>query len=249
MQPGRGFALLDFWRGAREVYRSIFSLLHEREFIGMLRLPVWANMLVFALLIGIGWLLLQPLYTSAFATEWWLADGLRSRNAEHGPALWLTVTWLVLGMPLLEALAGALCEPLHLAAERAMFGKGPDLGLHRGTIARLRDRAKLCAVCLLLWPPALAIVLVPWIGLPLVLLLGAAIAAAVWSEQPMARRGLDLRQRLLVVWRNRWRALGVGFALQAAAAVPPLNLLGLSAIATVAASSAYVQFEKQASKR
>lgn len=244
MHPGRGFALVDFGRGVREVYRSVFSLLHEREFIGMLRLPVFANMLVFALLIGIGWLGLQPLYASAFAADWWLADGLRRANAEHGPALWLAVTWLVLGMPLLEALAGALCEPLHLATERAMLGKGDDPGIRRGTIARLRDRAKLCAVTLLLWPACLAIALIPWLGLPFVLLLGAAIAATVWFEQPMARRGLDLRARLRLVWRNRWRALGIGAALQVAAAVPPLNLLGLGAIATVAASSAYLQFDK-----
>jgi uncharacterized protein involved in cysteine biosynthesis len=237
--------VIDHGRGVREVYRSVFSLLHEREFIGLLRVPVLANMLVFALLIGIGWLGLQPLYASVFATEWWFLDSLRRAHDGHGPALWLAVTWLVLGMPLLEALAGALCEPLHLAAERAMFGKGEAPGARRGAIARLRDRARLCAIALLMWPLTLAIALIPWVGLPFVLLLGAAIAALVWFELPMARRGLDLRARLRLVWRNRWRALGVGAALQVAAAVPPLNLLGLSAIATVAASSAYMQFEKR----
>lgn len=224
--------------------RAPFALLHHREFIGRLRVAVWANALGFSLLMAAGYFVLWPWFLAAFASDWWLADSVRATNGKRGPVLWLVTSWLVLGPPLLEMLAGALQEGLLDATERAMLGDGAVTRAPRGLLARLRDRAKVGAVALLLWPFALLLVLVPWVGLPLVGVLGAAIAAAVWFELPMARRGLDLPQRLGLLWRNRWRALGVGFGVQLAAGVPFLNLLGLSPVATVAASSAYLQFGK-----
>jgi hypothetical protein len=232
-------------RGLAEVHRATFALGHGREFVGLLRVPVWSNAIVCIALAAVGALLLWPWFGSAFTTPWWLVDGLREANRDRGPALWLAATWLVLGHPLLEAFAGALQEPLHTAAERAMLGAAPPPVPGRGWLPRLRDRARLCLVALAIWPLALLLVLIPYAGLPLVALLGSAIAALVWFEQPLAQRGFGLLPRFAVVWHNRWRALGVGLGVQFAAAVPFVNLLGLSAVATVAAASAYLKFDKQ----
>ncbi|MEO6597129.1 MAG: hypothetical protein ABIP94_20485, partial [Planctomycetota bacterium] len=59
---------------------------------------------------------------------------------------------------------------------------------------------------------------------------------------------VDLHHRLLLLRHNRWRALGVGFGLQLAAAVPFVNLLALAPTGTIAATSSYLHFEKQASQ-
>jgi hypothetical protein len=48
------------------------------------------------------------------------------------------------------------------------------------------------------------------------------------------------------VWRHRWRALGLDAGVQLATAVPFLNPLALAPIATIAASSAHLQFTKGA---
>jgi uncharacterized protein involved in cysteine biosynthesis len=243
-RPSRGFWLADLWRGLREVYRSVFALLHEREFIGRLRLPVAVNTLAFALLVGLGWWLLAPAFAAAFAAEWPLFDGRRATLAHSGTALWLATSGLLLGPPLLDVVAGAVQEPLRQALERRWLGPAATATTD-GELLRLRDRVRVLLAALALWPLALGIVLLPWCGLPLVLLLGGAIAAVVWFEPPMAARGLDLRRRLALLWRNRWRALGTGLGLQLAAAVPFVNLLALAPVATLAAGASYLQFDKQ----
>jgi hypothetical protein len=242
-RPSRGFWLADLWRGLREVYRAVFALLHEREFIGLLRLPVAVNLLAFVLVLGCGWWLLAPAFTNAFAHAWPLLDGRRTALGSTGPALWLATSGLLLGPPLLDVLAGAPQEPLRQALERRWLGS-PEAAGASGELLRLRDRVRVLLVALVLWPFALGLVLVPWCGLPLVLLLGGAMAAVVWFEPPMAARGIDLRRRLDLLWRNRWRALGTGLALQLATAVPFVNLLGLAPVAMLAATAGYLQFDK-----
>lgn len=237
-------AIADAWRGMREVHRAVFALLHERAFIGMLRLPVAANLLCFLALFAGGAFALAPLYTAAFVGPWWLADGWRAAVADHGPALWLLATALLLGPPLLDVAAGGLQEPLRAATERAMLGPPRQDAADHGVL-RLRERAQVLAAALLALPFVLLLVLVPWVGLPTVLVLGAAAAAIVWFEPPMAVRGCALRERLWLLWRNRWRALGVGAGLQLAVFVPFVNVLALAPIATIAATSAFLQFDRR----
>lgn len=222
---------------------ALFALLHGKEFIGLLRAPVAMNVLAFLLVFLGGWLVLVPWYDAVFATPWWLLDGLRHARREVGTNLWLCTTWLLLGPPLFDLVAGGVQEPLRDATERRMLGAPrtppPDHG-----VLRLRERARLLLWLLLAWPLCLGLVLLPWVGLPLVILSGAAVAAVVWLEPPMAPRGLDLRQRLHLVRCHPCRSLGLGLALQLAAAVPFVNLLALAPIATIAATATFLQFDK-----
>ena len=244
LRPGLGAPPADLWRGVREVHRAVFALLHERAFIGRLRLPVAANLLAFVLVyVGGAWLL-TPWCTTAFAAAWPVLDGVRQASADHGPTRWLTACALLLGPPLLDVVCGALQEPLRLATERTMLGpEHGDDATH--TVLRLRERAHVLAASLLALPAVLALALVPYVWLPLLVALGAAAAAVVWFEPPMAERGLALPARLEVLWRNRWRALGVGLGLQLAVFVPFVNVLALAPVATIAATSAYLQFDKR----
>jgi uncharacterized protein involved in cysteine biosynthesis len=238
-----GASPLAFGRGVRDVGSALFALLHGRQYVGLLRLPVLANAITLLGLLLLAWTFLLPHFDAAFASPWWLFDGLRERHRHAGANLWTCTTWLLLGPPLLDLIAGPWQEPLRLATERRMLGeRSPP---PRAGLLRLRERARLLLWLLLLWPPALLLVLLPWVGLPLVAALGAAVAAVVWFEPPMAPRGLALRQRLALLWRHRWRSLGVGLALQLAAAVPFVNLLALAPLATVAATAVYLQFDKR----
>lgn len=243
LRPGRGNAFVDLLRGLGDVGGAGFALIHERVFVGRLRLPVLGNLVAFVVLVAVGVLWLSPLCQAAFAMPWWLLDSVREATKARGPALWLLTIVLLLGPPLLDVACGALQEPLRVATETAMLGPPRGVPDEHGVL-RLHERAQVLAAALLALPIALAAALVPYAGLPFVLLLGAAMAAVVWFEPAMVVRGLGLRARLRMLWSNRWRALGVGAGLQLAVCVPFLNLLGLAPIATIATTAAYLQFEK-----
>jgi uncharacterized protein involved in cysteine biosynthesis len=244
LQPGRTTWWRDLGSGFYTVHRSVFALLHERAFVGQLGLPVASNLLVFTSLVLVGAVLLAPWFSAFFAGPWWLLDGWRASYATAGPGYWLLTTWLLLGPPLLDVLVGLFQESLRRATEVAMLGPERERTA-APRVLRVRERAQVLAYALVLWPFALFVALLPWIGLPVVVTLGAVSAAVVWFEPPMAARGLGQRRRLQVLWQNRWRALGTGLGLQLAAAVPFVNLLALAPVATLAATAAYLQFDKR----
>lgn len=246
LHPGRTTWWRDLGGGVRSVHHAVFALLHERAFIGRIGLPVASNLVVFALLLAIGLWLLVPWFAAVFAGPWWLLDGWRAHHAAAGTGYWLMTTWLVLGPPLLDVLAGVFQEPLRRATETAMLGPERAGSATPPRVLRVRERAKVLAMALVVWPLALFTALLPWLGLPVVTVLGAISAAVVWFEPPMAARGLDLRRRLSLLWQNRWRAFGTGLGLQLAAAVPFVNLLALAPVATLAATAGYLQFDKDA---
>jgi hypothetical protein len=241
-RAGRGLALADVCRGLREVFRAVFALLHGKEFIGLLRWPIAANAIAFVLLLLGGWFLLAPCFAACTA---WLFELLHAEGPEAAAHLWLLCTWLLLGPPLLDVLTGAVHEPLRVATELRMLGPASRPSAPDGLL-RFRDRIRILALASVALPVVLLVSLLPWVGLPVVIAAGAASAAIVWFEPPMAARGLALRARLGLLWQNRWRALGTGAGLQLAAAVPFVNVLVLAGVATVAATASYLQFEKQA---
>ena len=244
-RAGRGLGLADVWRGLRDVFRAVFALLHGKEFIGLLRWPITANAIAFALLLLGGWFLLEPLFAACTSSTWWVFDGLRAGRADAVTHLWLLCTWLLLGPPLLDVLTGAVHEPLRVATELRMLGSARRPSAPDGLL-RFRDRIRILALALAAWPVVLVVSLVPWVGLPIAIVVGAASAAIVWFEPPLAARGHALRARLQLLWQNRWRALGTGTGMQLAAAVPFVNVLVLAGVATVAATASYLHFEKRA---
>lgn len=236
LRAGPGNAALDVLRGLDDVRRAVFALLFEREYVGVLRGPIVANAVATALLVLAGWLWLAPAFGRWFASA-------QATSAHHGPHLWLTAAWVALGPPLLDLLAGFAQEPVRRATEHHMLGACPAAAA--ASRRPLSERAQLVLGGVAVLPVAMALVLLPWVGVLLTLVLGAAVAALVWFEAPLAARGLTLPQRLVVLRRNRWRALGAGLGVQFAAAVPFVNVLGLAPIATIAATSAYLHFDKR----
>jgi hypothetical protein len=228
LQVGRGNAFLEVARGFLDVRRAVFVMLFDREFIGKLRLPVAVNAIGFLAIVLLGWFWLTPAFESAFA-------GKPEADARLGTHLWLMAVWLTAGPPLLDLLAGWAQEPIRRATEQHMLGatvtNPPSGGAH------LLDRLQMLLLVGMATLLAMALVQIPWIGLPLTVLLGGAVAGLVWLQNPQAIRGSKLRERLELIRRT-------GLALQVAAAVPFVNVLGLLPIATMVSTSAYLHFDK-----
>lgn len=54
LRPGRGNAFVDLLRGLGDVGGAGFALIHERVFVGRLRLPVLGNLVAFVVLVAVG---------------------------------------------------------------------------------------------------------------------------------------------------------------------------------------------------
>lgn len=223
--------VLDVLRGIDDVRRAVFAMLFEREFVGVLRGPIAANMAATAAIVAAGWLWLLPAFESHFASQ-----------GESGSHLWLLAVWLGAGPSLLDLMAGWAQDPIRRATEQHMLGATPTHpGRARPSLLDTMQMLMLAGIAVLLM---LGLVLVPWVGLPLCAVLGAAVAAIVFMQPPLAVRGMPLRQRLVALRQQPWRALGTGFGLQLAAGVPFLNVMALLPVATIAATSTFLHMTK-----
>lgn len=223
--------LADILRGLDDVRRAVFVLMFEREFVGALRGPVLVNMAAATLLGSVGWLWLLPAFEAHFLSR-----------GEPGAHLWLLAVWLGAGPSLLDMLAGWAMGPIRRAAERHMLGATPARPPRQGP--RLVERVQLLMLAAAAVILMLGAALIPWVGLPFCVALGAAVSATVYMQPPLAVRGLPVGARLEALRRQPWRALGAGMGLQLAAFVPFLNVLALLPVATVTATSTYLHMDK-----
>ena len=245
LRPGRGSWLLDIGRGLLLVWRSVGQTLHHRAFVGLLKLPIAANLVAAATLAAGAVLVFGPL-RALFAAPWPLLDGWRQAQQDRGPVVLLLVTVWLLWPVWFEVVGGALLEPLVAAAERAIGGPRMRAGAAPDALAaRVHRRARMLALQVLLLPLAWLLALLPWVGLPLVFAASAAMAAAAWLAVPAERRGLSPPEQHGDLRRNWPLAFGYGAGLQFAVLVPLLNVLLLAPVAAVGASALHFRFDKQ----
>jgi len=237
LHVGRRNGLLDLLRGLDDVRRAVFAMLFEREFIGLLRLPVAMNALAVGVAVLLGWFVLLPAFVETDAGHGGQGGGLDT------PHLWLIASWLTVGPVVLDTVAGWAQTPLRRATEKHMLGATV---VERRPKPRLLERLQLLLVSGMALPLAMAAMLLPWVGFAIALVIGAVVAAIVWLQAPLAERGLTQRQRFELLRRNPWRAFGTGLGLQMLAGIPFANLLALEPIAAIAGTSAFLQFDKGA---
>lgn len=171
----------------------------------------------------------------------WLLPAFEARFDEANAAsahLWLMALWLGAGPAVIDLLAGWAMDPIRRATEQHMLGATPTKTTCSGP--SFFDRLQLLALSAFAGVVMMGLVLVPWVGVPLCVLLGAAVASVIYMQPPFAVRGVLLAARIRRLREQPWRALGAGLGLQIAAAVPFLNLLALLPVATVAATSTYI---------
>lgn len=237
IEPGRSFAPFELVSGFAEVIRALFALVHGRQFTGQLGRPLIANALAFAAVFALFWFGLLPAYESWFAGD---------PDATNDAGLWALATAVLLAPPLLELFAGPAQERLLAISELAILGVDPaDSDAGPGTALRLRDRLIVLAAAVAMLPLLLAVVQLPWVGVPIAIATGAVVAAITWLEPPLARAGYDLKQRIALLRQNPWRTVGLGIGLQTALVVPFFNLLMVSSVAAVASTCTFLRFAKQ----
>ena len=131
------------------------------------------------LLGSVGWLWLLPAFEAHFLSR-----------GEPGAHLWLLAVWLGAGPSLLDMLAGWAMGPIRRAAERHMLGATPARPPRQGP--RLVERVQLLMLAAAAVILMLGAALIPWVGLPFCVALGAAVSATVYMQPPLAVRGLPV---------------------------------------------------------
>ncbi len=231
----RSNAFVEFSSSILDVRRAVFAMLFEREFINKLRRPIAINLVGVLTIALLGLLWLNPAFTEAFARD-------PEPSASNHRHLWLIAVWLTAGPALLDLLAGWAQDPIRRATEFHMLSA--TMTVPPATGLRILDRMQLLLLIGIATLVGMALILIPWFGIAATILLGSAVAGVVWLLPPQAVRGITLRESLRVILRNPWRTLGTGFGLHIAAAIPFVNLLALSPLATIAGTSAYLRFDK-----
>ncbi|MGE3174301.1 MAG: EI24 domain-containing protein [Planctomycetota bacterium] len=246
LPAGRGLWPADLLRGFKTLTLAGLQVLHHRAFVGRIGVPIAGNAVgVIVLAVGLG-MLWAPV-ADLFAAEWPLLDGWRAANTTAGPARLLLATAWTLWPVWLEAVTGALVEPLAATAEVAIGGPGMQAAapsVPGALTERLQRRARVVTFQLLLLPAAWLLALVPYVGLPLVFVATAAVAGGLWTELPAERRGRSHREHLADLRRNWPLVLGYGMALQLLLLVPIANFVVLAPAAAVGASVLYFRFDK-----
>ncbi len=249
IKPGNGFFLADLIHGFTIFFRSAFMLIHRKEFVGKLSLPVLANIVALIILFaGIGWSLWE-FFAWTFTLDWgwmdWLREGLDW--VDEAVAFILALICVIFLAPVvIETVTAPFLEPLAEASEKMIGGpkmKALDTSLWHAILHGLKASAQILAVQILVLMPCLILAMFG-IGTILAVIVSAFFNALVWFELPFTRRGYNLRTRFRVLRHNWPRAMGYGLAFQVGLFIPFFNFLLLTPTATVAASILYFHFEK-----
>ncbi|MFK7742079.1 MAG: hypothetical protein AB8H80_17315, partial [Planctomycetota bacterium] len=177
---GRRNPVMDFLRGVDSVRRAMLAILYAREFIGILRVPVLVNLAAAGLLATLSFFWLLPAFATSFARN-------AASDSYSGPHLWLLAVWFSAGPALMDVLTCWVLDPIRRATEQHMLGATPTETVRTGP--PLLDRLQMLLLAGIATPITMALVGVPYVGLPLAAMIGAAITAVVWMQPPMAVRG------------------------------------------------------------
>ena len=154
-------------------------------------------------------------------------------------AVGLVVVGVWLLVPLLHPLLLApFLDPLAAAVERQVLGAAPPRS-GRGALAGLVGLLGFALLVALLQAALIVVgfVLAPsGVGLVLVSVLNAWLAALTWLDHPLARREFGTGARLAFVRRHWALALGLGLGYQVGLWIPVFNLLLAGPAAAVAAT-------------
>jgi uncharacterized protein involved in cysteine biosynthesis len=232
------FELLD---GFLCVPFAALRLLHDRAFVGRLKLPILVNVVAFVVVLASLFFGSRALLLAAFGdgtAASWLA-GIGSILAA------LLVTFL-LGPVIVESAVSPFLDGLAEATERVHTGRpmsAANTGAWRGIVLGAKASARVLLVQLLLLAPLLLLA-ATGVGAIVAVLVSAWLCALVWFDVPCGRREYSLRDRRRLLLHNWARALGFGLAFQLGMLLPVFNLFLLTPTAAVAVSALYFRCAK-----
>ncbi len=220
-------------------------LSNRPEFIGKLKLPVAANLVVVTgTAVGL-WFAFSALFAE-IAGE---GDLLGWFTGILAPLLALVSTFFLLP-PLVELVLSPFLEPLVDVVEQGMGGEGMQ-PVQRHLWTNIKDSthatAQIIVVVTCAWLASLALAIVGLV--PLAFLVSAFANALTWFELPTYRRGYDLRARFALLKHNWAVAVGFGLGFQVGALIPLFNIFLLAPTAAVSAAVLFLRMEKRALSR
>lgn len=249
VRAARGVPIVDLAHGFQSLFRAAIDVLHRREYVGQLALPIAANLVAITAALVLFWLGFWRLFEWLVGVDWGVLEFLRAIVSwvSWVLAMVLAVLSLFLLAPvLIETVTSPFLDPLAQTTERLYGGPAMtplDRGVWQGTLDSLRSSAQILTIQLALWLPVL-LLSVTGVGFVIALVICAWLNALVAFDVPCTRRGYGLRDRLRLIGRNWARAIGFGLAFQLGLFVPFFNLLLLTPAAAVATSRLYFHFEK-----
>ncbi len=254
LPTGRGSWPADFLRGLWTMVQATGQLLHHRGFVGQLKVPVLANLIAATTLGLVVFGLFAPWFDAWFRVEWPLLDSIRLAYGAHGAHRLTAASGLLLWPVWFETIVGPMSDRLVASTEVAVGGADMNRTprprrSHPSRWHHLHYRARLLGLQLVALPFAWALVLIPYAGIPLLLVVTSGFAAAVFADTAAARRGLLPSEMLADLRRNWPLALGFGLGCQAGLSIPPVNLLLLGPAAMVGATVLHFRFDKPSDPR
>lgn len=206
--------------GVRFFFAGLRMLFRHRALFGLSLIPILLTVvLLFSLAAGSAWLIGRM-----------IADALGDDLRIFAQAL-IFVLALLIGYFLYLPLARVLLAPFAEALSRKAHA------INRGAAVRQSDpgwaRAMWEGLKLVMLQATIAMIVValglifPPVGMPIGVAVAIFLCGLDFFDIPLSTRGLRLRKKLDVIWRNKSLAIGFGAAAYLTLLIPVVNLLSL----------------------
>lgn len=217
--PSSPNPLHHFLFGVRFFFSGIRLLLRHPSLLGLAAIPVLLTVVVI------------------FGLAFLAASQVRPWPGNESPGLRLAfqtvvfVLALFVGYLIYLPLARIVLAPISELLSRRAWALSADSAVERieiGVVRAVWEGVKLVALQLIvtLFAGVIGFVFPP-VGVPLGIFITLCVSGVDFLDVPLSLRGLPLKRKLAVLWRNKAVALGFSAAVYLLLLVPILNLLAL----------------------
>jgi CysZ protein len=206
--------------GVRFFFAGLRMLLRHPALLGLSLIPIFLTVvLLLGLAFGVAWLVGQM-----------VSDALGGNLRVFAQAL-IFVLALLVGYFLYLPVARVLLAPFSEALSRKAHAINTGAAIYQSDLGWARamwEGLKLVMLQLVIAIFVLALSLAfPPIGAPIGIAVAVFLCGLDFFDIPLSARGMRLRRKLGVIWRNKSLAIGFGAAAYLLLLIPVVNLLSL----------------------
>ncbi|HEU0180234.1 MAG TPA: EI24 domain-containing protein [Blastocatellia bacterium] len=206
--------------GVRFFFLGMRTLVRNPDLLSLSMIPM---LLTLALLMGL-------IFGAAWMVGWLIGDAVRVEVRIVAQALMFLLTLLIayfLYLPVARVLLAPFAEAL--SRKTRVINKGRTIHQNNQGWARaMWEGLKLVTFQAVVALAALALGLAfPPVGAPVGVAVAIFLGGLDFFDIPLSTRGLRLKKKLGVIWRNKSLALGFGVAAYLMLLIPVINMLAL----------------------